>query len=166
MKKDLFYGLLAILCLTSAQTLSAQTIDVTGNGGTKKAQYSPEKSEEDFTMLFDNNKNTKYCYGFSSNLWIQYQSPVPVIVNQYSISSANDVPERDPRNWKLLGSIDGRKWITLDSQAKEAFEERMQTKVYTFENTNPYTYYRLHITSNNGDQATQLSEWHLLSETK
>jgi hypothetical protein len=116
--------------------------------------------------VFDNNKNTKYCYGFSSNLWIQYQSPEPVIVNGYSISSANDVPERDPRNWKLLGSTDGKKWVTLDSQSKEVFEERMQTKAYTFDNATPYTYYRLHITSNNGDQATQLSEWRLLYEAK
>ncbi|MET7000469.1 discoidin domain-containing protein [Chitinophaga defluvii] len=166
MKKNLLKGLLVILCVSYAPILSAQTTDITNNGGKKKAQYSPEKLEEDYDKLFDNNKNTKYCYGFSSNLWIQYQSPEPVIVNGYSLSSANDVPERDPRNWKLQGSVDGKKWTTLDSRAREVFEERMQTKVYTFDNTTPYAYYRLHITANNGDQATQLSEWRLLSETK
>lgn len=166
MKSNLFYGLLLIPLFVSINDVFAQTTDITSNGGIQKAQYSPEKIEEDFPKLFDNNKNTKYCYGFSSNLWIQYQSPTPVIVNQYALSSANDVPERDPKNWKLLGSTDGKKWITLDTQSKESFDERMQTKVYSFENSTPYAYYRLHVTSNNGDQATQLSEWRLLNETK
>ena len=166
MKKKFYYATAIIACSVFSGPLFAQVTDVTGNGGTKKAQFVPEKIEEDADKLFDNNKNTKYCYGFSSNLWIQYQSPEPVIVNQYALSSANDVPARDPRNWKLLGSVDGKKWVKLDSQAKESFEERMETKVYSFGNTTPYTYYRLHITSNNGDQATQLSEWRLFYEKK
>lgn len=166
MKRKLLYGIGIILCSLSTRSLYAQVTDITSNGGIKKAQFVPEKIEEDVDKLFDNNKHTKYCYGFSSNLWVQYQSPEPVVVNQYAISSANDVPERDPRNWKLLGSADGKKWVKLDSQAKESFEERMQTRVYSFENTTPYTYYRLHITANNGDQATQLSEWRLFCEKK
>ncbi|GGC12524.1 hypothetical protein GCM10011386_00200 [Parapedobacter defluvii] len=136
------------------------------NGGTLKAQFSPDKLEEDYPKAVDNDKNTKYCYGFSSNLWLQYQSPNPVVVNQYLLTSANDVPARDPRNWKLLGSNDGKKWIKLDMRAKEEFEERMETNVYSFENTTPYTYYRLHITANNGDQATQFAEWRLFHVTE
>ncbi|SIO14286.1 discoidin domain-containing protein [Chitinophaga niabensis] len=166
MKKKLFYAPGIILCSLLANSLCAQVTDITSKGGIKKAQFVPEKTEEDVDKLFDNNKNTKYCYAFSSNLWMQYQLPEPVIVNQYALSSANDVPGRDPRNWKLLGSLDGKKWVKLDSQAKESFEERMQTKVYSFENTTPYAYYRLHITSNNGDQATQLSEWRLFYKKK
>lgn len=166
MKKKLFYASGIILCSLFSNSLLAQVTDVTSKGGIKKAQFVPDKTEEDIDKLFDNNKNTKYCYGFSSNLWVQYQLPEPVIVNQYALSSANDVPERDPRNWKLLGSVDGKKWVKLDNQAKERFDERMQTKIYSFENTTPYAYYRLQITSNNGDQATQLSEWRLFYEKK
>ncbi len=101
MKKNLLKGLLVILCVSYAQTLSAQTTDITNNGGKKKAQYSPEKLEEDYDKLFDNNKNTKYCYGFSSNLWIQYQSPEPVVVNGYSLSSANDLASACIHIWAV-----------------------------------------------------------------
>ncbi|NII26654.1 hypothetical protein HB364_16315 [Pseudoflavitalea sp. X16] len=80
---------------------------------------------------------------------MEIQSAVPAIVTRYTITSANDVPERDPKNWKLAGSNDGVNWAILDSQVNQSFASRFLTKTYTIDsNATLYTYYRLTITAN------------------
>jgi hypothetical protein len=91
------------------------------------------------------------------------QSAVPAIVTKYTISSANDVPERDPKNWNLQGSNNGTSWVNIDTRTGETFASRRLTKTYEIaNNTTPYLYYRLNITANNGHTATQFSEWELI----
>jgi hypothetical protein len=92
---------------------------------------------------------------------VQYKSTVPAIAVKYTITSANDVPTRDPRNWNLQGSNDSVSWVTLDTRTDETFETRALTKTYTFENTSPFLYYRLNLTANNGATGTQFAEWEI-----
>src|ERR1017187_6671106 len=41
--------------------------------------------------------------------------PVAKAVRQYALTSANDFPQRDPQDWRLLGSNDdGKTWTVLD----------------------------------------------------
>lgn len=139
------------------------SFDITDNGGQITAQYpNTTKPSEDVPSLIDNSTTTKYYRSGRTNLWVQYQSTVPAIVTRYTITSANDVPERDPKNWRLLGSNDGVNWAVLDSQVNQSFASRFLTKTYTIgSNTTLYTYYRLHITANNGQTGTQFAEWEL-----
>jgi len=54
------------------------------------------------------------------------------VVRQYALTSANDFPQRDPRDWRLLGSNDGgQTWISLDRRKGEIFSERHQRRVFT-----------------------------------
>jgi hypothetical protein len=39
-----------------------------------------------------------------------------VYASQFTFATANDMPERDPVQWKLEGSIDGNNWIELHVQ--------------------------------------------------
>jgi hypothetical protein len=65
--------------------------------------------------------------------------------------SANDVAERDPKDWTLQGSTDGKDWKTLDTRSGESFSERFQTKTYDIpEAAAEYQRFRLEITKNNG----------------
>ncbi|VVA96696.1 unnamed protein product [Arabis nemorensis] len=49
----------------------------------------------------------------------------------YELMSANDAPERDPKDWVLEGSSDGgSSWSVLDKQTCQVFEERFQRKSY------------------------------------
>lgn len=139
------------------------SFDITDNGGQITAQYpNTSKPTEDVPSIIDNSTTTKYYRSGRTNLWVQYQSTVPAIVTRYTITSANDVPERDPKNWKLLASNDGVNWAVLDSQINQNFATRFLTKTYTIDsNTTLYTYYRLHITANNGQTGTQFAEWEL-----
>jgi predicted alpha-1,2-mannosidase len=113
--------------------------------------------------VFDGNVNTKWLV-FQPTGWVWGKLDEPVTVVHYALTSANDAPERDPRDWTLEGSQDGQTWTILDTQTDQLFDSRFQTKDYRFENTSPYLYYRLNITRNRSGGATtivQLAELQL-----
>jgi hypothetical protein len=142
-----------------------QLVDITDNGGIITGQYpNTTKPSEDIPSLIDNNTATKYFRSGRTALWIQYKSAAPAKVTKYTLTSANDVPARDPKNWTLQGSNDTITWTTIDSRSNETFATRGLTKAYTCTNTTAYRYYRLNITSNNGDTGTQLAEWELFEQ--
>ncbi|MFD0305784.1 hypothetical protein [Streptomyces sp. NPDC127119] len=87
---------------------------------------------------------------------LSFTFDLPVAVSAYSLTSANDVPERDPAVWALEGSSDGRSWTLLDSRAGEVFQGRYQCKEFTLARSEAYRYYRLRITDNHGADETQL----------
>ncbi len=89
------------------------------------------------------------------------------VVNVYSVTSANDSSERDPKAWTLKGSKDGKAWVTLDEQSEQSFPNRLQQKRYEIENTEAYAYYRFEVTQNNGSWAeTQFADLQLGTGTK
>lgn len=136
--------------------------DITDNKGTITAQYAnTSKPSENYPSLIDNKANTKYYRSGKTSLWVQYRSTVPAIVTKYTITSANDVPGRDPRNWNLAGSNDGAHWTVLDIRSDETFPSRFLKKTYSIANTTPFIYYRLNIADNNGSTGTQFAEWEL-----
>ncbi len=138
-------------------------IDITDLGGTISAQYQTgSPAGEEYTNLIDNNVSTKYLT-FNAAGWIQYQAPSSYVVKSYTITSANDAPERDPLNWTLQGSSDGNSWTTLDSRSNEDFPNRFQKRIFTFNNTTAYAYYRLNL-SNNSGTILQLAEIELFGD--
>jgi hypothetical protein len=116
---------------------------------------------ENGSKAFDLNVNTKWFAGDASATgWLAYQFPGTTshVVHSYSITSANDVPERDPTAWQLQGSNDGGTWVTVDQRTAQVFAARHQTNPYTCSNLTPYRWYRLLITANGGAPALQLAE--------
>ena len=68
------------------------------------------------------------------------------VVGQYALISANDFPQRDPQDWRLLGSNDGgMTWATLDIRKDEIFPERHQRRVYKIASPKAFEIYRLQI---------------------
>ncbi|RPI01413.1 MAG: T9SS C-terminal target domain-containing protein [Calditrichaeota bacterium] len=133
--------------------------DITDALGTIVAQYNDSPSGEEIDKLIDNNLNTKYLT-FHESSWIEYRHPQPVVTNGYGIISANDAPNRDPRNWQFQAWDDGAsKWITLHTVANEQmWTERLARKIFSFNNSEPYSRYRLNISALNGDDRMQMAE--------
>ena len=76
----------------------------------------------------------------SSNVWRT--------ITGYALTAANDYPERDPKDWKLLGSLDhGRSWKLLDVRTNEVFNSRFQRRVFALKQSATYPLYRLQIDS-------------------
>ncbi|CAM5469078.1 discoidin domain-containing protein [Alishewanella longhuensis] len=111
------------------------------------------------SMVFDGNLNTKWldhndwkgAPSVADPSWLQVQFAEPQAVNSIFITSANDAPARDPENFQILASNDGQQWVTLASFIGETFDERFERKEFRFVNGLEFTYYRLNITKNKGD---------------
>jgi uncharacterized protein YjdB/poly(3-hydroxybutyrate) depolymerase len=134
------------LFTTPSISVNTNLVDITEQAGTITSQGG------NALTAFDNATNTKWidnanAYPGTRSSWVQYQVSGTYMVTQYNIISANDAPERDPKNWNLLGSNDGSNWATLDTRTNEVFNSRIQKKSFSFTNTTPYTYYKLQINS-------------------
>lgn len=134
--------------------------DITNlSGGVVSAQYDDSPAAERFPNLIDNSTSTKYLT-FHNAGWVQFQAPSSYVVNRYTITSANDAPERDPLNWTLQGSNNGSTWTTIDTRNGVDFPSRFQTQSFTFSNATGYTHYRFNLT-NNSSTILQLAEFEL-----
>ncbi len=110
--------------------------------------------------LVDGETTSKWLT-FEKTSWLEFDLAEPVKVVRYALTSANDAPGRDPKDWTLKGSEDGKNWTALDARKDESFEKRQQTREFGFKNSTAYQHYRLDITRNGGDDITQLAEFQL-----
>ncbi|MEV0203757.1 GH92 family glycosyl hydrolase [Streptomyces sp. NPDC050788] len=99
--------------------------------------------------LVDGESATKWL-AFEATGWVEFDLDKPLKITNYALTSANDFAERDPKDWTLQGSSDGKDWKTLDSRSGETFGERFQTKKYDLAEPAEYQHFRLDITRNNG----------------
>lgn len=123
--------------------------DITNIGGIITAQYTDSPTGEGIANLIDNQASTKFLTGHNP-AWVQFKVLGTAVVTSYSITSANDAPERDPLNWTLQGSNDGVSWQTIDSQNGIDFPSRFQTLKFNCTNSVAYSLYRFNITNNSG----------------
>ncbi len=96
----------------------------------------------------DGNLDSKWCVEHHNKevIW-QMKLSKPTKIQDYSLSSAGDVPERDPRTWKVEGSNDGKTWLLLDQHQNEpAFASRKLTKKFPIAKAADYFYYRMVFT--------------------
>ncbi|GAA2975461.1 MULTISPECIES: coagulation factor 5/8 type domain-containing protein [Streptomyces] len=102
--------------------------------------------------------------GWDDRATLDFSPIEPTAVTAYALTSANDYRDRDPRDWRLLGSMDGSTWYTLDDRVNEAFPERLQERAFTVVNSTAYRVYRLDIGRNwGGLPETQLNRVRLLT---
>jgi alpha-L-fucosidase 2 len=90
-----------------------------------------DDQEIEFSM--DGNQDTKWCIIHNGRpvVWQLDAGPDAATVREYRLTSAEDVPARDPRTWKLEGSTDGEAWTLLDQHQDEPlFIERHETRSY------------------------------------
>lgn len=124
-------------------------------------------ANEASAKLVDNNTASKFLlHAFPAGFWAQLTFADPKVVGAYTLTSGNDASERDPRDWKLLGSNDGNTWTELDVKAGVSFAARGQTQFFEVENETPYRHYRLSISALRGNAIGglfQLAEWRLIT---
>ena len=108
--------------------------------------------------LADGDLNTKWSVD-ANTAWIQFAYKEAKRWNKYSLTSGNDDPTRDFKDWTLQASNDGTTWTILDTQTGHApWAARNSTLDFTFTNLASYKFYKFDITANNGGNVTQLSE--------
>ncbi len=106
---------------------------------------------EGVEMLIDNDVQTKYLLRAVES-WIEISSDTLSVVTGYTITSANDAPDRDPKAWELQGwDEQTESWIALHKVVDNpSWEERFEDRSWTFDNDQKYRTYRLSINDING----------------
>ncbi|MFE5298002.1 GH92 family glycosyl hydrolase [Streptomyces sp. NPDC056632] len=133
--------------------------NVTDHVTTVRASGENAGSGEVKENLVDLQPGTKWLV-FEPTAWLEFDLDQPVKLATYALTSANDAAERDPRDWTLKGSTDGKEWTVLDTRAGESFAKRFETRTYDIPGggATAYAHYRLEITKNAGAGLTQLSD--------
>ena len=116
----------------------------------------------------DGRKDTKWVV-FASACWIEVVLPSPAKATSYSVTTANDESRRDPRVWRVLGSVDGKDYVELARMDDPQFHRRHERKTWKIDKPGSYRYYRFAIDSNGGGVAqdrttpcTQIAEFDVL----
>ena len=153
----------------SYQTLGVLGIDTTARPGALAAKVptvvcaSGQESfyqSESIAASVDNNPGTKWCVVPDGVplVW-ELRLPDARAVNQYSFTSAGDVPERDPSTWEFSGSNNNKEWTSLDRHDNELpFATRGEVKPYTCKNTTAFKSYRLTFAPKKGVMHFQIAE--------
>jgi len=135
----------------------------TTEGGTVTATGTPCIPADAPGNAFDG-LPSRWCVASPTGA-IMYAMGAAKVVASYSVTTANDSPSRDPRDWYFqgcggtctVGSDAG--WTTLDRRTGELFRDPFHTREFAFRNATAYSQYRLKFTANAGDFSfLQLSE--------
>lgn len=153
----------------SYQMLGELLLDVKHDGGTAAAApisvacasgHKAFTPAEEVEAAADGDVGSKWCVEHKGQpvVW-ELRVPGGRVINRYTITSANDVPGRDPSTWTLAGSNDGTTWTELDKHDKEPpFEKRGAQKTFIVNNSKAYSSYRLTIQPNAGFAHVQVAE--------
>ncbi|MFE7933301.1 discoidin domain-containing protein [Streptomyces sp. NPDC057456] len=136
---------------------------VSGEAGTTDVRVTDVEASDEFAQGGETADNlltgsrTKWLV-HDDTAQLHFTLARSAVVTSYTLTSANDCPDRDPRDWTLDGSHDGRTWTRVDSRAGETFSGRFETREFRLRAPAPgYRYYRLDITDNSGADETQLA---------
>jgi hypothetical protein len=127
-------------------------------------------SEESKEKVFDDQTDSKWLDLSPDGTWIAYFYAPGIAgrLTSYTLTSANDCPERDPAEWQLQGSNDdGVSWTTVDSQMGVAFGGRHEKRTFAVSGAPTYKAYRLNITKvwdRSNANSVQLAEMELLGQ--
>ena len=102
--------------------------------------------------------NDKWCCGTEFPQIVGAIFPEPFVLESFTLSSANDTPDRDPRVWTIDGSNDGSDWTTVYEQndpAAQVWTERLQVAFFEngvdYNSDTAYSQYRLSVTATNAE---------------
>lgn len=133
-------------------------VDTTADGKGRIIASGEGFPKEKYGNAFDDTPG-KWCIK-TPTIWIEYHYPEGVHhrVVTYTLTAANDAPQRDPRDWQLLGSNDGKVWTVVDERKNQSFTMRFQKRLFKVGQPGEYAAYRLNVTRNHGADTSQLSE--------
>lgn len=116
-------------------------------------------ANQEVAVSADGNVATKWCiiHGGRELQW-QVDAGREIRPSFYAFTSAEDVPSRDPRTWKLEGSADGATWTLLDEKKDQSvFAKRNERQQYALK-TAAARFFRFTFQPNPGVEHFQVAE--------
>ena len=130
--------------LAVTATFVAQYADITKPGDPVVPTSLNSPGNEGAAKAIDDSTATKY-FNFdklNSGFTITPSAGRTVVIG-LGLTSANDVPARDPASYRLEGSLDGKTFVTIAAGAVPAFPSRLQFRNVFFTNETAYRVYRV-----------------------
>ncbi len=167
MKRQLFLTIVIIYSMTiSAQTpIFNSSMQVTALGNVIS------QPNEGVTNVIDGDVNTKYIdsqiadgIGFK----VYLGAGVSKVATSIEVTTANDVPSRDPVNFEVIGSNgDTGPFTSIATGTIPCNTTRFYSRTFTFSNTNSYSYYEIVYTTqcSAADTYLQISETQLFESS-
>jgi hypothetical protein len=106
----------------------------------------------------------KYCQVWDGKAFVTLSLATPAEAVFYTLSSSNDNPSRDPRDWAVYGSADGKTWVELDRQRDQTFPERHFLRGFPVKQPQRFRHYKLEILAHGGDKDMQFSRFALFAQ--
>ena len=125
-------------------------------------------ANQEIEFSTDGNPDTKWCVIHEGRpiVWQTDLGTGDARPDSYRLTSAEDVPARDPRTWKLEGSTDGKTWTLLDEHQDEPiFAKRHETRSYKIAKPTACRIFRFSFQPNPAVSHFQVSEIALDSVT-
>lgn len=120
--------------------------NVTGRIIPSSIRSNGESGAEGPDKLVDGSTGTKWLSRVKIDTWVSFEIDAPASIETYSLVSANDAAERDPKAFRIEGSADGNTWETIDRQENVAFTARFQKKTFELEEASEsYKFFRLYV---------------------
>ena len=126
---------MATLAGLLSSDLSEPSSKVEGSSKNNPRHQSPRHA-------IDDNIKTKYLNRDAKGSGLTIHTPGGVI-NGISLTSAEDVPGRDPSSYRLEGSVNGKDFTLISEGEVPNFEKRNQKHEIFFENNVSYKSYRI-----------------------
>jgi hypothetical protein len=118
-------------------------------------------SNEGAANAFDGNVGTKYLNFDKQNAGVTVRLSQGRVVQKFTITTANDSPERDPASYKLYGSNDGVNWTLIKEGPLNLSDARFAVSgEIAVDNTTAYVYYFIKFPSikNDSGNSVQIAE--------
>ncbi len=114
--------------------------------------------------LIDNSLTTVYTLDKFDGAWfIDFYSPVPLVVTGVNLVNGNTGRENDPKSWNLKCSEDGQNWgRAIQGVNAETFADAYTAKYFSVGRELARQWWRISITEVNGGESLALSELQLL----
>ncbi len=146
--------LTGVLC--SCQMKEDKVIELTDYRVVVEAKGVNSPAGEGVQKLVDSDKYSKFLT-FTPEAVVNLKAIKSCKLKSYALISGNDSPERDPKEWILRGSVDGKTWKAIDRKGNIEFLKRNEKIEINIENCDMYKYYQFQFKNNKGD-ILQLSE--------
>ena len=119
---------------------------------------SDNPPNETADRAFDGNAATKWL-GTDYTGFIGASFATPRTVRAYTLTSANDVPGRDPVSWDFQTGADGVLWTQRGAQTAQYFFGRGERRAFAVANPGAHAKFRILMSENGGNPVIQLAEF-------
>ncbi len=121
--------------------------------------YEAYKAFDGVDASSANNTNSWAVAGNSG--WLQVYTGEPITIWRYDLKAIGRDQGREPRDWQLLGSNDGVNFEVIDSHNSVTDWSLREVKDFELDEPATFRYFKLDISSNNGDGYTGIDGFQL-----